>query len=95
MPRIKNDDYLKQIEDQNQIINVADNKKTIVYIIVISIILILILGTIGYFLGKKMNENRKKRANELRDEDFEYSTSDSINSVENTQEKDILGFKKV
>lgn len=42
-----------------------------------------------------MNENRKKRANELRDEDFEYSTSDSINSVENTQEKDILGFKKV
>ena len=95
MPRIKNDDYLKQIEDQNQIINATDNKKTIVYIIVISVILILILGTIGYFLGKKMNENRKKRANELRDEDFEYSTSDSINSVENTQEKDILGFKKV
>ena len=95
MPRIKNDDYLKQIEDQNQIINATDNKKTIVYIIVISVILILILGTIGYFLGKKMNENRKKRANELRDEDFEYSTSDSINSVENSQEKDILGFKKV
>ena len=95
MPRIKNDDYLRQIEDQNQIINAAGNKKTIIYIIVISIILIVILGTLGYFLGKKLNENRKKRANELKDEDFEYSTSDSINSVENTQEKDILGFKKV
>ena len=87
LPRIKNDDYLKQIEDKIQIVNSSDDKKTIIYIIVVSIILILILGTLGYFLGKKMNENRKKRANELKDEDFEYSTSDSINSVENTQEK--------
>ena len=94
MPRIKNDDYLKQIEDKNQIVNGSDNKKTIIYVIVICIILILILGIAGYFLGKKMNENRKRRANELKDEDFEYSTSDSINSGENTQGKDILGIKK-
>ena len=94
MPRIKNDDYLKQIEDKNQIVNGSDNKKTIIYVIVICIILILILGIAGYFLGKKMNENRKRRANELKDEDFEYSTSDSINSGENSQGKDILGIKK-
>ena len=37
-----------------------------------------------------MNENRKKRANELNDEDFEYSTSDSINSIENSKEKNTL-----
>ena len=71
-------------------LNDAGNKKTIIYIIVISIVLILILGALAYFLGKKLNENRKKRANELNDEDFEYSTSDSINSVENTKEKDML-----
>ena len=60
----------------------------------ISVILIIVLGIVAYFLGKKLNENRKKRANELNDEDFEYSTSTSINSVENTQEKDVFGLKK-
>ena len=87
LPMIKNDDYMKRIEKNN---NDSGNKKTIIYIIVISIVLILILGALAYFLGKKLNENRKKRANELNDEDFEYSTSDSINSVENTKEKDML-----
>ena len=87
---IKNDDYMKRIEKNNKILNDSGNKKTIIYIIVISIVLILILGALAYFLGKKLNENRKKRANELNDEDFEYSTSDSINSVENTKEKDML-----
>ena len=96
-PRIKNDDYLKDMENKktNQNIINTENKKTYIYVIIISAILIIIFVVIAYFLGKKLNENRKKRANELRDEDFEYSTSDSINSIENTQEKDILGFKKV
>ena len=96
LPRIKNDDYLKNKQEQNQVVNNSEHKKTIIYIILISILLILILGAIAYFLGKKLNENRKKRANELKDEDFEYSTSDSINSVENPE--DFLpksGFKKV
>ena len=95
-PRIKNDDYLKDMEnkEKNQNINNTDNKKKYIYILIISIFLIIIIVVISYFLGKKLNENRKKRANELTDEDFEYSTSDSINSIENTQEKDILGFKK-
>ena len=95
-PRIKNDDYLKDMEDKetNQNNNTTENKKTYIYIIIISVFLIIIFVVIAYFLGKKLNENRKKRANELTDEDFEYSTSDSINSIENTQEKDILGFKK-
>ena len=95
LPRIKNEDYLKNIQERNKnIINDPNNKKTITYIIMISVILIIVLGIVAYFLGKKLNENRKKRANELNDEDFEYSTSTSINSVENTQEKDVFGLKK-
>ena len=95
MPRIKNDDYLKSIQDeQNKNNNNSSNKKKITIIIIISIISVLVLAAIAYFLGKKLNENRKKRANELRDEDFEYSTSDSISSNENNLEKDILGIKK-
>ena len=95
MPRIKNTDYLKSIQDeQNKNVNNSKNKKKIILIIIISIISVLVLAAISYFLGKKLNENRKKRANELKDEDFEYSTSDSINSNENSLEKDILGIKK-
>ena len=94
LPRIKNEDYIKDIQEKNNVNN-EDDKKTIIYIILICILLILIMGGIAYFLGKKMNENRKKRANELKDEDFEYSTSDSINSFENTSENKIFGFKKV
>ena len=90
LPMIKNDDYMKRIEKNNKILNDSGNKKTIIYIIVISVLSVVILGTIAYFLGKKMNENRKKRANELNDEDFEYSTSDSINSIENSKEKNTL-----
>ena len=90
LPMIKNDDYLKAIEKKNKILNGSYNKKTVIYIVVISVLLVVILGTMAYFLGKKMNENRKKRANELNDEDFEYSTSDSINSIENSKEKNTL-----
>ena len=78
------------MKKKNKILNGSDNKKTVIYIIVISVLSVVILGTMAYFLGKKMNENRKKRANELNDEDFEYSTSDSINSIENSKEKNTL-----
>ena len=90
MPRIKNEDYMK---DKNKIINSSDNKNTIIYIIVIFIISVLIFAGFAYFLGKKLNAKRKKKANELNDEDFEYSTSDSINSSENPVEN-TLGIKK-
>ena len=94
MPRMKNDDYLKSIQDEQNInVNNFNNKKKIAIIITISVISVLVLAVIAYFLGKKLNENRKKRANELKD-DFDYSTSDSINSNESNLEKDILGLKK-
>ena len=35
-------------------------------------LLVIIVGVLGYFLGKYFNKIRKKRANELTDDDYEY-----------------------
>ena len=37
-------------------------------------LLVIIVGVLGYFLGKYFNKIRKKRANELTDDDYEYKT---------------------
>ena len=63
-----------------------------IVVIIPSVIGVLILVVVAYFLGKKLNEIRKKRANELKD-DFEYTSSEAIND-ENNKEKDILGIQK-
>ena len=94
MPKIDNEEYMKEKEGQNPNNN-SYSKKTIIIIIVVSVIAVLGLGVGAFFLGKKLNEIRKKRANELRD-DFEY-ISDSINGPESTeknQDNDILGIEK-
>ena len=43
-------------------------------IIIIFLLVILIIGLfiLTFFLGKKYNEQRKKRANELKDDNYEY-----------------------
>ena len=88
MPRIKNEEYMKNINNKS-----GKNVKSssVYYIITICLLLIIAFAGGAYFLGKKLNENRKKRANELNDEDFEYSSSNSINSTDNESE----GTKKV
>ena len=91
MPRIKNEDYMKEIQQKN--VNNSDNNKTIIYVIIIFIVLVIVFAGFSYFMGKKLNEKRKRKANELNDEDFEYSTSTSINSSENPIEN-TLGIKK-
>ena len=45
-----------------------ENLKRIIFEILICILFILI----AFFIGKKINEKRKKRANELNDDNFEY-----------------------
>ena len=40
--------------------------------IIIEIIVCLVLIIIAFFIGKKINEQRKKRANELNDDNYEY-----------------------
>ena len=36
----------------------------------------------AFYLGKKLNQNRKKRANELNDDDFDYSSNKKLNTNE-------------
>ena len=46
------------------------------------IVLCVIFGVLGVILGKKLYGMRKKRANELKDEDFEYFTENNNNALE-------------
>ena len=75
--KFKNFEY--QSENNNKSNDNIDNignsegknvKKTL--LIALGILIILILIIISFFLGKYFNKQRKKRANELKDEDFEY-----------------------
>lgn len=52
--------------------------------IIIEVIIGIILVVIAYFIGKKINESRKKRANELNDDNYEYTenTENNINGVD-------------
>ena len=80
------------IYDQNIIIDdknsskKEDNKEknkifSGVWRIVIEVIIGIILVVIAFFIGKKINEKRKKRANELNDDNYEY-TENNINDTE-------------
>ena len=43
---------------------------------------------IAYLIGKKINEHRKKRANELKDDNYEYFSSD-INAIDKMNKSNI------
>ena len=60
---------------------------TAIYIIIIAG-LVAIAGVVGYFLGKYINKMRKKRANELADDDYDYNpiTRQTTDSTEPKQE---------
>ena len=75
--KFKNFEYQSDYNNKsNDNIDKIDNsegkniKKTL--LIAFGILIILILIIISFFLGKFFNKQRKKRANELKDEDFEY-----------------------
>ena len=99
MPKISNEDYIKEKEKQNNPqngTNQKNDKKKIIIIVVVSVVAAIGLSIGGYFLGKKLNEIRKKRANELKD-DFDYTASENINDSkqeENKKENDVLGIEK-
>ena len=52
MPRIKNEDYMKEIQQKN--VNNSDNKKTIIYVIIIFIIIRMGL----WYVQKKKNAQK-------------------------------------
>ena len=52
---------------------------TTLYVIIL-VIIVTVLVVVAYYFGKKFNESRKRRANELNDDDFEYSSGKKLNS---------------
>ena len=41
----------------------------------------IVFGTICYFLGKNLNKSKKKRANELKDDDYDYTQVENNNAI--------------
>ena len=65
----------KEKERRQEIIE-QKKKMDIIWIIILSVLLVGII--IGVFVGKKIwDKNRKKRANELLDDDYEYKSTDN------------------
>ena len=70
LEKIPNKDYMNSL-------NKKSSKLATKYIVLIIFLIIFVCILIGlaYIFGKKLNENRKKRANELNDDDFDYSSN--------------------
>ena len=66
--------------------NFEKSNKTSIIRIILEILFGICLIIVAYFIGKKINEQRKKRANELED-DYDYYTNKNKN-VNDINEKD-------
>ena len=71
--------YKKIMDDENNNTSNTDNNNNIVYKIfliiflsIIGLILIIILMVISFYYGMNLKDKRKKRANELKEDDYEY-----------------------
>ena len=51
--------------------------------IIIEIIICIFLIIIAFFIGKKINKERKRKANELRDDNYEYFSSVINSNIKN------------
>lgn len=69
------DGYYKE-QSNNENLNQISKGRIILYICIV-IVLICITGVIGYFLGKNLNKLRKRKANELIDDDYDYSSKEN------------------
>ena len=74
------DNYLEVPSEDGKNPGGDDNPKdkgNIIWIyIMIVVILVAIFGVLGYFLGKYVNKMRKRRANELTDDDYDYKSEE-------------------
>jgi len=78
--------YDQSIKPSKQNINNNSDNKVLIIVLISIGGLIIICGLIigAYYLGKQINASRKKRANELSDDDYEYfSKNDNNNDNKN------------
>lgn len=86
--------YNKNYQNGNSVEqpNSSSSSMTALYVIIL-VIIVAVLVVVAYYFGKKFNESRKKRANELNDDDFEYSSDKKLNSNNSPQaNNDSLGL---
>ena len=75
---IDKDEIMPNETKNNDNKNNYDVKKVIIIVILVVIIIGLLI--LVFYLGMKMKENRKKRANELKDDNYEYFSEDNTNN---------------
>ena len=63
--------------DTNNEIDLNNNSNIRLYIEISVIIILVLLIIAAFVVGKKMNDKRKKRANELNDDNYEYFSKDN------------------
>ena len=94
--KINNTQFLDDDDEEDEDVNknnTNDNKsmnKILKYFI--EIIIAIVIALVGYYIGITVREKRKKRANELKDENYEYMTEQNkdINENNNNQKKEKL-----
>ena len=79
------DDDSKTISYYNNIFIDDNNEKSNTFkyliIIILCVIIIFVLLGVGFYFGKQQYIQRKKRANELDDEEYDYTAGDKINNI--------------
>ena len=81
--------YLKREEEKpikNEGINNNSKNNWIIIICIIIVIVSLIFVGVGLYLGKKLFYSRKKRANELLDDDYQYDSQIDKDTKNNNNE---------
>jgi hypothetical protein len=71
----------------------GENNSTFKFTIIIILVVIvcaLVFGYLGIFYGKKIYQSRRKRANELNDDVYDYTTTDNNNTVEQKKENFLI-----
>lgn len=87
LPKISNEEYIKNQNNKQE--SNSDNTASSNIVLYIGIgVGIIILVALAYYLGKVLNDKRKKRANELND-DFDYTSGKPINTIEGNQEENV------
>ena len=78
-------DNTKILDDGNK----HNNKKNKIFIYFIEIIIVIGIALVAYYIGVTIREKRKKRANELKDENYEYMPEHNkdINEINNNTHK--------